>query len=40
MYSTLEGDQLNLKSVLSQYIFGVLAARADMLKIGKIICEL
>ncbi len=38
-YSTPEGDQLNLKSVLSQYVFGVLAARPDMLRTGKITCE-
>jgi len=33
-----EGDKLNLKSTLSQYLFAALASKEDLLKKGRIIC--
>lgn len=36
---TEEGDQLNLKSVLSQYLFVVLAEQHEILRNSKVACS-
>lgn len=36
---TEEGDQLNLKSVLSQYLFVVLAEQHEILRNSKVSCS-
>lgn len=36
---TQEGDQLNLKSALSQYVFVVLAERQEILRNSEIACS-
>lgn len=35
-----QGDKLNLKSTLSQYLFAALAGKEEMLKKGRIVCLL
>lgn len=35
-FETLEGDSIALKSVLSQYIFSVIASNPEMLRTGTI----
>lgn len=37
---TEEGDQLNLKSALSQYLFVVLAEQHEILRNSKVACSL
>lgn len=39
LFTTREGDILNLKSALSAYIFAALADRADVLSRGRIDCR-
>lgn len=39
LFTTREGDILNLKSALSAYIFAALADRADVLSRGCIACR-
>lgn len=39
LFTTQEGDILNLKSTLSTYIFAALADRADVLLRGRIDCH-
>ncbi len=36
---TKEGDHLNLKSALSQYIFVVLAEQSELLRNGEVVCS-
>lgn len=38
-FCSLQGDILNLKSTLSQYLFTALMARKDLLQNGRIVCE-
>ncbi|MDF2589433.1 MAG: hypothetical protein K0S41_3274 [Anaerocolumna sp.] len=38
LFETEQGDSLNLKSVLSQYLFSVITADNDLLIQGHIIC--
>ena len=38
-FYTGEGDQLNLKSTLSQYLFSVLNGNNELLQNGKIECQ-
>ena len=37
-YTTVDGDFLNLKSILSEYIFMSVAMSSDMIKGGSITC--
>lgn len=39
LFTTREGDILNLKSTLSTYVFAALADRADVLSRGRIDCR-
>lgn len=39
LFTTREGDILNLKSTLSTYIFAALADRADVLSRGRVDCR-
>lgn len=38
-FRTVEGDNLNLKSLLSEYIFLSLTSDSDILQNGQVICE-
>ena len=38
-FQTPEGDSLNLKSLLSQYIFASILENPDLVESGKIICQ-
>ena len=38
-FSSVQGDHLNLKSVLSQYLFSVAAGDREFLLTGEIVCE-
>ncbi len=38
-FCSRQGDILNLKSTLSQYLFTSLMARKDLLQDGRIVCE-
>ena len=38
-FYTGEGDRLNLKSTLSQYLFSVLTGNKELLQNGKIECQ-
>ena len=38
-FKTDEGDSLNLKSVLSTYVFAVLINSPELIQNGKVICE-
>ena len=38
-FCTMEGDRLNLKSTLSQYLFSVLTENRDLLQSGEIECQ-
>lgn len=38
-FKTVEGDSLNLKSVLSTYIFAVLVQNPELIRNGRVICE-
>lgn len=38
-FKTDEGDSLNLKSVLSTYVFAVLMHNPELIQNGKVICE-
>ena len=38
-FYTKEGDRLNLKSTLSQYLFSVLTGNKELLQNGKIECQ-
>lgn len=38
-FQTVEGDNLNLKSLLSEYIFLSLTSGSDILRNGQIVCE-
>ena len=38
-FCTSEGDRLNLKSTLSQYLFSVLTGNRELLQNGKIECQ-
>ena len=38
-FVTDDGDKLNLKSALSQYIFVAMAGKPELLESGKIDCE-
>ena len=38
-FYTGEGDKLNLKSTLSQFLFSAVAAEDEMLKRGKVLCD-
>lgn len=38
-FKTEEGDNLNLKSVLSTYVFAVLMQNPELIQTGKIVCE-
>lgn len=38
-FKTDEGDSLNLKSVLSTYVFAVLMNTPELIQNGKVICE-
>lgn len=38
-FYTKEGDRLNLKSTLSQYLFSLLIGNKELLRNGKIECE-
>lgn len=37
-FESTEGDILNLKSLLSQYLFAALSRRTDLLSLGGITC--
>lgn len=39
LFTTREGDILNLKSTLSTYVFAALADRSDVLSRGRIDCR-
>lgn len=39
LFTTREGDILNLKSTLSTYVFAALADRSDVLSRGRIDCH-
>lgn len=39
LFRTAEGDCLNLKSTLSQYLFSVLTGNKELLRNGKIECQ-
>lgn len=38
-FCSAEGDKLNLKSTLSQYLFSALINRKDLLATGRIVCD-
>lgn len=38
-FNTAEGDSLNLRSVLSQYVFASLASRPELWRSGEIVCD-
>lgn len=38
-FNTSEGDILNLKSLLSQYLFAAMVGNEKLLTTGKILCE-
>ena len=38
-FKTDEGDSLNLKSVLSTYVFAVLMNSPELIQNGKVICD-
>lgn len=38
-FKTNEGDSLNLKSVLSTYVFAVLMKTPELIQNGKVICD-
>ncbi len=38
-FDTSDGDHLNLKSALCQYVFGVLAEDSDSMENGLLTCE-
>lgn len=38
-FTTTQGDQLNLKSELSKYVFAVVAANPDIIKNGQIVIQ-
>lgn len=38
-YETKDGNRLNLKSVLSQYVFAVLSQRDELSETGEIVCS-
>lgn len=38
-FKTDEGDSLNLKSMLSTYVFAVLMQNPELMQNGKVICE-
>ncbi len=39
IFSTPEGDVLNLKSTLSKYIFALAAAKPDIQETGNVCCQ-
>ena len=39
LFQTSEGDCLNLKSTLSQYVFSLIDADDDLLKEGNVVCS-
>ena len=38
-FNTAEGDSLNLRSVLSQYVFAALAGKPELWRSGEIVCD-
>jgi hypothetical protein len=38
-FNSADGDQLNLKSLLSQYIFTSVEANHQLIKTGEIVCK-
>lgn len=39
LFQTPEGDSLNLKSLLSQYIFASILENPELIESGKIVCN-
>ena len=39
LYCTDEGDRLDLKSVLSQYLLTAVSMKPDILEMGQIVCD-
>lgn len=39
LFRTAEGDRLNLKSTLSQYLFSVMSGNRELLENGEIECQ-
>ncbi|MCD8160241.1 MAG: polya polymerase [Clostridiales bacterium] len=39
-YDTVEGDRLNLKSTLSEYLFATAAITSDIIEDGGVVCQL
>lgn len=39
IYQTTEGDRLNLKSQLCQYIFAAIATKPELLEQGEVVCS-
>ncbi|MCC8103527.1 MAG: polya polymerase [Clostridiales bacterium] len=39
LFSSEQGDVLNLKSQLSKYVFAVIAAKQELLELGSIVCS-
>lgn len=39
IFKSDEGDVLNLKSVLSQYVFAAVMSNGDLINRGEIVCE-
>ncbi len=38
-YDTVEGDRLNLKSTLSEYLFATAAVTSDIIEDGGVVCQ-
>ncbi len=39
-YDTVEGDRLNLKSTLSEYLFATAAITSDIIEDGGVVCQM
>ncbi len=39
LFSSEQGDVLNLKSQLARYVFAVIAAKQELLELGSIVCS-
>lgn len=39
LFKSAEGDVLNLKSVLSQYVFAAVMERREFISRGEVVCE-
>ena len=38
-FDTPDGDHLNLKSILSQYVFSAISGREDLIQEGSVLCS-